>query len=427
MNRTVYWALAAAGLAGLAWGGWSLQRGAPGPAFEAVAAAGTAQPASAQAGAAPAASAAPSSGQATSSAPARPPADPPPGGAARPAAGAGAGGRPGGGPVAVEAAEAVTVALSRNVSAVGTLRAAESVVIKPEIAGRIASIGFEGGARVRKGELLIALDAAIAAAEAEQTRAELGLAQANYQRTVDLAQKQFVSERARDEAAATLRVLEARLKLAQARLSKTEIRAPFGGVLGLRNVSVGDYVKEGAELVVLEDVSSMQVDLRLPERFVGELRRGQRVRVEFDAWPGRAFEAVLEAIDVQVDANGRSVVARGRLPNADGALRTGMFAKASLTLSENPRAVMVPEEAVVPSGAELFVYRVENGKALRTRVEIGQRREGRVEIVSGLAAGARVVTAGQLKLQRDGLPVRVVGSGGGGATDGAGRPGAAGN
>lgn len=319
----MYWVLAAAGLAALAWGGWQWQRGPAGPAYEAPSARAPQGPVAAdQAGAKPGA------GQGAPGAQAgRPPADPPAGAPAR----AGAGGS-----VAVEAADAVTVSLSRLVSAVGTLRAAESVVIKPETAGRIARIGFEGGARVRKGDLLIALDAAIVAAESEQTRAELALAQANYQRTVDLAQKQFVSERARDEAAANLRVLEARLKLAQARLSKTEIRAPFAGVLGLRNVSLGDYVREGDALVVLEDVSSMQVDLRLPERFLGQIRRGQQLRVEFDAWPGREFQAVLEAIDVQVDANGRSVVARGRLANADGLLRTGMFAKASLTLSENP-------------------------------------------------------------------------------------------
>ena len=402
MKRPIYWVLAAAGLAALAWGGWQWQRGPGGPAYVAPAAqAPQGAPGAGQAGAAP------GSGQpAAASAGGRPPADPP---AGTPARAGGAGGA--GGPVAVEAGEAVTVALSRAVSAVGTLRAAESVVIKPETAGRIAKIGFEGGARVRKGDLLIALDAAIVAAEAEQTRAELGLAQANYQRTVELAQKQFVSERARDEAAASLRVLEARLKLAQARLSKTDIRAPFAGVLGLRNVSLGDYVREGDSLVVLEDVSSMQVDLRLPERFLGQIRPGQRVQVEFDAWPGREFQAVLEAIDVQVEANGRSVMARGRLANADGLLRTGMFAKASLTLSENPKAVMVPEEAVVPLGSDLFVYRIEDGKAFRTPVSTGQRREGQVEIVEGLQAGTRVVTAGQLKLQRDGQAVRVVDGG----------------
>jgi len=379
MKKLLYIVFAAAGLGALGWWAYDSQRASSGPAFEVGA---------------------------TARASARPPADPPP---SPPAGGPGARGGPGA-PVGVEVAQAETVALAETVSAVGTLRAAESVVLRPEIAGRIARIGFEGGARVRRGDLLVALDAAIPLAETEQTRAELELARANYQRTDDLARKQFVSERARDEAAANLQVLEARLKLAQARLSKTEIRAPFGGVLGLRNISVGDFVRDGADLVVLEDVSSMQVDLRLPERFFGQLRRGQPIQIEFDAWPGRQFKALLEAVDAQVDANGRSVIARGRLANADGALRAGMFAKASLTLSEKPGAIMIPEEAVMPTGSELYVYRIEDGKAIRTKILTGQRRGGRVEVVEGLQPDARVVTAGQLKIQRDGQPVRILGA-----------------
>jgi len=312
------------------------------------------------------------------------------------------------GAIGVEAALAEQVSLAETVAAVGTLRAAESVVVKPEVAGRILSIHFDGGARVRKGELLVALDASIAAAEAQQTRAELALARANYQRSADLAKQKFLSERARDEAAANLQVLEAKLELAQARLAKAAIRAPFAGVLGLRNVSPGDYVREGDELVTLEDVSQMKVDLRLPERYLGRLQRGQRLDVEFDAYPGRRFPAMLEAIDVQVDANGRSVVARGRMPNADGLLRTGMFAKIALTLGQRDQAVMIPEEAVFAVGQEQYVFRVEQGRAERVRVRTGLRRDGRVEIVEGLRGGEQIVTAGQLKLAPEGSEVRIV-------------------
>jgi len=312
------------------------------------------------------------------------------------------------GPIGVEAARAERVTLTETVSAVGTLRANESVVLKPEIAGRIDRIGFEGGSLVRKGALLVVLDASVAAAEAEQIRAELALARSNYQRTVDLARQKFVSESARDQAASNLKVVEAKLKLAEAKLAKTVIRAPFGGRLGLRNFSVGDYVREGTELVALEDVSQMKVDLRLPERYLGQLRQGQSLEIEFDAYPGRRFGAALEAIDVQVDANGRSVVARGRMPNSDGLLRTGMFAKVSLTLSERADAVVVPEEALVPSGEQQFVYRIDEGKAVRVRVRTGLRRDGRVEIVDGLRGGEQVVTAGQPKLTREASEVRVV-------------------
>jgi len=282
------------------------------------------------------------------------------------------------------------------------------VVMKPEIPGRIVAIGFSDGARVRKGELLVALDDSVLAAQVEQARAERGLAQANYERAEDLAKRNFISGSARDQAAATLKIQSARLELAEAQLSKTRIVAPFAGVLGLRNVSVGDVVKESAELVTLEDISSMKVDLRLPERYLGQLHKGQLMSIGVDAFPQRRFEARLDALDAQIDPNGRSLLARGRMDNPDGALRSGMFAKARIVLREKPQAVVIPEEAILPAGSEAFVYRVENGRAMRTRVETGIRREGKVEIVSGVSPGELVVTAGQLRLQRDGMEVRVV-------------------
>ncbi|HLT26504.1 MAG TPA: efflux RND transporter periplasmic adaptor subunit [Zeimonas sp.] len=384
MKRTLFYLIALVGALGLGWWAWGLHRNMT-PALE-IAAPGAALQAAT-----------------------RLPADDP---AARPVPVV-PGPRslepgPPRGAIGVEAALAEQVSLAETVAAVGTLRAAESVVVKPEVAGRIQAIHFEGGATVRKGDLLVSLDAAIAAAEVQQTRAELELARANYQRSVDLAKQKFLSERARDEAAANLRVLEAKLELAQARLSKTSIRAPFAGVLGLRNVSPGDYVREGDDLVTLEDVSQMKVDLRLPERYLGQLRSGQRLDVEFDAYPGRTFPATLEAIDVQVDADGRSVVARGRMPNPEGLLRSGMFAKIALTLAQREHAVMVPEEAVFAVGEEQYVFRVEQGRAERVRVRTGLRRDGRVEIVEGVRSGEQVVTAGQLKLRPDGGEVRVV-------------------
>ncbi|MCO5099645.1 MAG: efflux RND transporter periplasmic adaptor subunit [Burkholderiaceae bacterium] len=384
MKRTLVYLIALVGASGLGWWAWGVHR-SPTPALE-IAAPGT-----------------------TSGADTRLPADDPPARAVAPAASprtADAGVARGA--VGVEAVRAEQVSLAETVAAVGTLRAAESVVVKPEVAGRIRSIHFDSGARVRKGELLVALDASIAGAEVQQTRAELALARANYQRSADLARQKFLSERARDEAAANLQVLEAKLELAQARLAKTSIRAPFDGVLGLRNVSPGDYVREGDVLVTLEDVSRMQVDLRLPERYLGQLQRGQRLDLEFDAYPGHSFPATLEAIDVRVDANGRSIVARGRMPNVDGLLRTGMFAKIALTLGQRERAVMVPEEAVFAVGPEQYVFRVDQGRAERVRVRTGLRRDGRVEIVEGIRAGEQVVTAGQLKLPAQGGDVRII-------------------
>lgn len=320
-------------------------------------------------------------------------------------------GGPAAGPVGVEVARAAVMAMAEEVQAVGTLRANESVVVRPEIAGRIVSIGFSDGDRVAKGTLLVSLDASVLAAQAQQARAELGLAQTSFERTRDLAGRQFVSGSALDQAAATLKVQQARLALAEAQLAKTRIRAPFGGVLGLRNVSVGEVVRDGAELVMLEDVSRMKVDLRLPERFLGQLRPGQSIGVEVDAFPGKTFAATLDALDAQVDANGRSVLARGLLANPDGALRSGMFAKARIVLREKPQATVVPEESILPVGGESFVFRVEDGKALRTAVRTGLRRDGRVEVLDGVRPGDTVVVAGQQRLTRDAMAVRVVDAG----------------
>jgi membrane fusion protein, multidrug efflux system len=320
---------------------------------------------------------------------------------------ASAGGRGPGGPVGVEVAKVETMALSEDAVAVGTLRANEIVVMKPELAGRIAKIGFVDGGRVAKGLMLVQLDNSVALAEVEQAKAELGLAQSNFQRTSDLAAKNFVSDRAKDEAASSLKVLDAKLKVAQAKLLKNDIRAPFNGVLGLRNVSIGDFVKDGADLVTIEDVSTMKVDLRLPERYISQLKLGQSVNLSVDALPGKSFKAVISAVDAQIDANGRSILVRGKLANQEGILRTGMFAKAKIILQEKPQATVVLEEAITPFAGKSYVYKVENGKAARVEVQTGIRRDGKVE-VAGVSPGDTVVSAGQQKLRGELVDVRIV-------------------
>jgi len=390
--------LAAVGLGGLGWYAYQYQMNPPGPGFEVGAGAGGAPRASA-----PGAGA--GQGQQGQGAPK---AGAPAAGGGAP--GAGAPGPPGGGPrgpVTVEVARVEKLALTEEAVAVGSLRANESVTLRSEVSGRILKIGFTDGARVQRGTVLIALDASVTAAEVEQARAEFGLAQANYERTSELAQRNFVSQSAKDQSAANLKVLDAKVRLAEARLAKSEIRAPFNGVMGLRNVSPGEFVREGADLAVIEDIGSMKVDLRLPERYFGQVRPGQTVRLSVDSLPGKVFRATLQAIDAQIDANGRSLLARGSLANPDGALRTGMFARARVVLRENPNALLIPEEAVIAQGTESSVWRVDGGKALRVKVETGLRRDGRVEVVSGLSAGDQVVTAGQLRLNRDGQEVRV--------------------
>jgi membrane fusion protein (multidrug efflux system) len=331
-----------------------------------------------------------------------------PGGAsAKPGAGAPAG-PPGGFALPVETAKVVAVDLALDATAVGSLRSNESVVLRPETAGRISSINFKDGVAVSKGALLVGLDSAMQSAEFEQARANLGLAQSNQKRNQELFEKKFISQQSLDNTGAALKVQEAAVALAQAKLDKTRIKAPFAGVVGIRNVSVGDYVKEGQELINLEDISTLKIDFRLPESYLGQLKPGQCIDFSTDALPGQRFEAVLDAINPLVDTNGRAISCRAHLSNADAKLRPGMFVRVRLIFEKRSNVLLVPEQALIPDAKAPYVFRVSDGKALRTVVKPGLRRNAQVEIVEGLAAGDEVVTAGQLKL-RDGAPVRAVG------------------
>lgn len=312
-----------------------------------------------------------------------------------------------GGPVAVDVAIAATMRLVDDVNAVGSIRSNESVVVRPEISGRIAKLNFSDGQQVKKGQLLVAFDSSVNQAEVQQAKAELGIARANFERTADLAKQKFISDRARDESQANVQVLEAKLALAEARLAKMEIRAPFSGVVGIRNVSVGDYVKDGADLVNLEDISSVKVDFRVPEKYADLVHKGLAIEVVVDALPGNPFNARVDAVDPQVDSSGRSALLRGRIDNPVGKLKPGMFARVRLILAERDNAIVVPEEAIVPQGSKVTVWKVVDGKAVKTEVKTGLRRAAKVEILQGLEKGDIVVTAGQIRLSKDGTPVRI--------------------
>ena len=326
---------------------------------------------------------------------------------------------PGDGPlVTVETAPVKSARLQEDVVAIGTLRSNESVVVRPEISGRISEIGFAEGSPVQKGQLLVALDASVYAAEVQQARANLALAETNFNRTTELEREKFVSANAKDQSLNALRVGQANLALAEARLAKTQIRAPFSGVIGIRQVSVGDYVKEGQDLVSLEDISALKVDFRLPEVMLADLKRGQTVEVASDAMPNRTYAATLDAIDPLVDQNGRAVILRARLKNTEGQLRPGMFVRTRLIIAERANALTVPEEALMPSGTDQHVYKIVDGKATRVKVKTGLRRGSQVEVTEGLQLNDVIVTAGQIKL-REGATVRTGPPSGAPATAGA--------
>ena len=302
------------------------------------------------------------------------------------------------------------VRLERVVSAVGTLRSHDSVMLRPEISGRIAEINFEEGGKVQQGQLLVRLDDSVAKARVQQARANQQLAGSQYRRSVQLSKQGFVSSQARDEAASNLAVQQAAVALAEAELSKTAIRAPFDGLVGLRTVSVGDYVGPGTDLVPIEAIDPLNVDFRIPEQFLSVVSVGSKLLVTLDALSGFEREGSVSAISPQVDVGGRSLLLRASIPNPDNKLRPGLFARVQLELAET-QGLVIPESALAPSGDAQYVYRVVDGVVQRVMVQIGQRTGTQVEVVSGLSEGDDVVVSGLQKV-RDGIEVEVLTSAG---------------
>jgi membrane fusion protein (multidrug efflux system) len=335
------------------------------------------------------------------------------GGPGRPGVGPAPGGQGAGGPVVVEVGKVEVVTLQDDAQAVGSVRSRQGVMLRPEVPGRIARIGFADGQRVRRGQVLVQLDDTLQRAELAQAQAQVGLAQGNFNRNRDLVAQNFVSQRVLEESSASLEVARAQVALAQARLDRMRIVAPFDGTAGIRSVSVGDFVKDGADLVNIEDTRTVFVDFRLPERFLSRLKPGQKTEVGFDALPGRAFQARVDAIDPQLDANGRSVAVRASIDNPAGVLRAGMFARVRTVFSVREGALVVPEEALVPQAGKQILIRVVEGArgptSHRIEARLGMRRPGQVEILEGLAPGDRVVTAGQGRLlHADGQPLKII-------------------
>jgi len=318
------------------------------------------------------------------------------------------------GPVAVEVGRAVQARIEDDALAVGSLRSHQGVMLRPEVSGRIQRLGFADGQRVKRGQVLVQLDDVLQQAQVQQAQAQASIAKTNLQRNRELVAQNFVSQSVVDQSQANLDVAEAQVALAQAQLQRMKVTAPFDGIAGIRNVNIGDYVKDGADLVQVEDLSSVWVDFRLPERYLSQLKQGQAVSVNLDALPGRNYTARVEALDSQLDAGGRSVLVRARLANGDGALRSGLFARTRIVFGVREAAIMVPEEALVPQGNQQFLIKVVEAagggqQSQRIEARLGARQAGRVEILEGLKAGDLLVVAGQARLMRGGpFPLRVV-------------------
>jgi membrane fusion protein (multidrug efflux system) len=313
------------------------------------------------------------------------------------------------------AAVVTTVEVTREtwtpaMSAVGSAVATSGTMVAAEVPGKVSDIFFITGDHVEKGERIVQLDDEVDRAELDTLLADRKLASITLERMRKLVADKLASASELDEAEARLESLDAQVAAKRAIIRKKDVRAPFAGELGIRRVSPGRYVAAGEEIVSLVSLAPIFVEFTLPERYLGRLSRDQQVEAGVTAYPGRTFTGRIHAITPGIDEGTRSVRVRGIFANDDRALRPGMFAEVSV-LEERQREVLtLPYQAVTydPYGSSVFLVQDGEGGLVATRRQVGtgEVRDGRVEIVRGLAAGDRVVGAGQNKL-RTGQPVTV--------------------
>ena len=307
-------------------------------------------------------------------------------------------------PVVVEVAVAKARDVDVQVAAVGTLDADQSIVISPEINGIVTSIDFKDGQRLNEGDSIISIDSGSLTARVMQTQARLTLTRANFDRAKRLRKQGSGTARALDEALNDMRSAEADAVAAKADLDKANITAPFSGIIGLRQVSLGQYLKAGDPIATLADVDHLRIDFRVSEVFLTEVKKGQTVNIRFDALPGENFQGTITAIDPVIDIAGRASSVRATLNNESGKLRPGLFGRVNI-VTMTRHSIVLPESVLVPQQTgqkAVFVVTGDDKTSHHVElkaVEIGERLPGEVEILSGLYQGDVVVTAGQLKIK----------------------------
>ena len=291
---------------------------------------------------------------------------------------------------------------AQTLATVGTLRANESVTLVPELSRRLMKIHVVEGSDVAAGALLFKLDDSDLLAELGELDVRLSLARANKKRVDSLASRSAISQQEIDISTSELNLLEAQRNTKVVQIAKTEIRAPFGGRVGVRLVSEGAFVSPATPLITLQDVSRIKVDFPLPERYSGEVKSGQKFSFTV-AGNGVVFEGVVAVLEPAIDATTRSLLVRGLCTTPKGLLPGG-FAEVALTLDELANGFMVPSQAIVPSPRGQGLYIISAGKARLQAVELGIRTDEQVQILRGVSDGDVVAITNLLRI-RPGLAV----------------------
>lgn len=296
--------------------------------------------------------------------------------------------------------------LVEEIEALGTARANESVSIRPRISSIVTQVTFGEGQLVAKGDLLIELESSEIRAGLTLAEASLAESRSLYDRSRSLESRQAISASDLEQLLARVKVNEAQVEAARARLANTRVRAPFAGRVGLRHVSPGSYVDPATEITTLDDIETIKLDFSVPETFLTVVTEGMKIAARSVVFPDRVFTGTVESIDTRLDPVSRSVQVRAILPNTNADLRPGMFMTVDLQ-QDRGDVLVVPEQSIVPEGLQQYVFVVRDGVVERRTVLIGRRMPGLVVIEDGVQAGEQVITEGTNKV-RDGGRVEIL-------------------
>lgn len=313
------------------------------------------------------------------------------------------------GPVSVIVSPVKLQSFADRVEALGTSKANETVVLTPDTSEKIAEIHFDDGQEVKKGDLLVSLDKNEEEADLRAAEALLSETRAAYNRAKDLQSNSALSKGTLQERLSSLKQSEAAAESIQARIDELTITAPFDGILGFREVSVGALVQPGDMITTIDDLSQIKVDFDVPAVFLATLKPGLPIIGKVGAFGDREFKGEVRTVNTQIDPVTRTVKVRAVMPNADHTLKPGLLMSITL-LKDTREALLIPEEALIKRGEKNFVYVAvqEDGKLLarQTEITIGGRQPGDIEVLSGLNAGERVISHGTLKVN-DGAQISI--------------------
>lgn len=296
-----------------------------------------------------------------------------------------------------------------EVEALGTTRANETVVITPKVTETVREIHFEEGQQVKKDDLLLVLESGEEQADLKASQALQTERQRAFARAQELEQRKTVSTAVLDERRASLKQAEGTLDGVRSRIEDRVIRAPFDGIVGLRNVSVGSLVQPGTRITTVDDLSVIKVDFSVPSIYLEQLKQGLPIVGKTEAFPNREFKGTVQTVDTQIDPITRTVMVRAAIPNPEVLLKPGLLM--SVSLMRNPReAIVVPEATIIQKGTKAFVYVIEkDGDKTISRlkeIKTGHRRPGEIEVLSGLAEGEQIIIDGIINLS-DGKDIQI--------------------